>query len=139
MCDYSLHNVASRPAKVGDKLVTTQFPGTITRGFASTAEPGVAVCLLPGTEIAFEKEVRWRSSTFGPVFKSRNVGAKVARFLKINKDKPNVHHDALDFPTGETVLVANLSEGQHATVLQLPAQQKTPTEAEAQTQITYVG
>ena len=25
MCDYSLHNVASRPAKVGDKLVTTQF------------------------------------------------------------------------------------------------------------------
>ena len=35
MCEYSLHNVASRPAKVGDKLVTTQFPGTITRGFAS--------------------------------------------------------------------------------------------------------
>ena len=139
MCDYSLHNVASRPAKVGDKLVTTQFYGTITRGFAPAGEPGVAVCLLPGTEIAFEKEVGWRSSSFGQVFKSRNVGAKVARFRQINKEKPNVHHDALEFPTGETVLVANLSEGQHATVLQLPAQPKTPIEAEAQTRVAYVG
>jgi hypothetical protein len=25
MCDYSLDFVASRPAKVGDKLVTTKF------------------------------------------------------------------------------------------------------------------
>jgi len=32
-----------------------------------------------------------------------------------------VHHDALEFPNGKTVLVANLLPGQHATVLQLPA------------------
>ena len=25
MCDYSLHNVKSRPAKVGDELTTYQF------------------------------------------------------------------------------------------------------------------
>jgi len=55
MCDYSLHHVASRPAKVGDKLVTTQFNNSITRGFAAVGEPNVAVCLLPGTEVAFEK------------------------------------------------------------------------------------
>jgi len=139
MCDYSLHNVASRPAKVGDKLVTTQFYGTITRGFAPAEEPGVAVCLLPGSEIAFEKEVEWRSSAFGLAFSRRNIGAKVARFRQINKEKPNVHHDALEFPTGETVLVANLSEGQHATVLQLPAQPKTPAEGEAHRRVTYVG
>ena len=53
MCDYSLHQVASRPARVGDKLVTTRFPNTITRGFASVDEPHVAVCLFPGTELAF--------------------------------------------------------------------------------------
>jgi hypothetical protein len=35
MCDYSLHNVASRPAKVADRLVTTQFSGSDTRGFAA--------------------------------------------------------------------------------------------------------
>ena len=32
MCDYSLHNVKSRPARVGDKLTTRTF-GTGTRGF----------------------------------------------------------------------------------------------------------
>ena len=34
MCDYSLHLVASRPAKVGDKLVATDFVKSITGGFA---------------------------------------------------------------------------------------------------------
>ena len=58
MCDYSLHLVASRPAKVGDKLVSTSFPHTTTRGFASVDDRNVAVCLLPGTELAFEEEVR---------------------------------------------------------------------------------
>jgi len=57
MCDYSLQFVASRPAKIGDKLVTTQFANAMTRGFAAAREPNVAVCLLPGTEVAFEKEV----------------------------------------------------------------------------------
>ena len=52
MCDYSLHFVASRPAKVGDKLVSTIFPQTTTRGFASVHDRNVAVCLLPGTELA---------------------------------------------------------------------------------------
>ena len=56
MCDYSLNLVASRPAKAGDKLETASFCGTTTRGFAAVDEPNVAVCLLPGTEIAFEKE-----------------------------------------------------------------------------------
>ena len=37
MCDYSLHAVASRPAKVGETLITTTFRGTSTRGFAAEA------------------------------------------------------------------------------------------------------
>ena len=53
MCDYSLHYVASRPAKIEDKLIVTTFKNSITRGFAAVGEPTVAVCLLPGTEIAF--------------------------------------------------------------------------------------
>ena len=54
MCDYSLHLVVSRPARVGDKLISTSFPHTTTRGFASVDDRNVAVCLLPGTELAFE-------------------------------------------------------------------------------------
>jgi hypothetical protein len=52
MCDYSLHQVASRPAKVGDELITTRFDRSITRGFSAPGQPDVAVCLLPGTELA---------------------------------------------------------------------------------------
>ena len=59
MCDYSLHLVASRPAKVGDTLIATDFAKSISRGFAATGEPNVAVCLLPGTELAFESEVQY--------------------------------------------------------------------------------
>jgi len=117
MCDYSLHFVASRPARVGDKLVSTRFPQTITRGFASVGEPNVAVCLLPGTELAFEKEVRCETAF---VFRSR-LGHTVAKFREINKGQSNVHHDALEFPDGKIVLLTHLCEGQHATVLQLPA------------------
>ena len=57
MCDYSLHLVASRAAKVGDELVTTKFDNSLTRGFAAIGEPNVAVCLLPGTEVGFAKDV----------------------------------------------------------------------------------
>ena len=56
MCDFSLHNVKSRPAKVGDKLTTRHF-GTGTRGFAASEDASVAVCVLPGTELSFTREV----------------------------------------------------------------------------------
>jgi hypothetical protein len=127
MCDYSLHYVANRPAKVGDKLVTTRFRESITRGFAAVDEPNVAVCLLPGTEIAFDQDVDCdRGFGLRPL---RTIEAKVARFRQINADRPHTHHDALEFPDGEVVLLTELWEGQHATVLQLPA---SPTRSEAQ-------
>jgi hypothetical protein len=126
MCDYSLDLVASRAAKVGDELVTTKFNNSITRGFAAIGEPNVAVCLLPGTEVAFEKEV-----SFG-IFPTRKLAEKVARFRQINLVKPSVHHDALEFPDGETVLLTRLCEGQHATVLQLPPSPRPVKAAEEQ-------
>ena len=118
MCDYSLHLVASRPAKVGDTLVTTKFHG-FTVGFASVEERNVAVCLLPGTELAFQEEVQ--CETGGVWYSKCQVGHKVARFRQINRKLPNVHHDALEFPDGQIVLLTRLCEGQHAIVLQLPA------------------
>ncbi len=130
MCDYSLNIVASRPAKVGDELVTMKFKNSLTRGFAAIGEPNVAVCLLPGTEVAFEKEVKYER--FFAFFANAKLGKKVARFRQINIGKPNVHHDALEFPDGETVLLTRLCEGQHATVLQLPASPRPVNAAERQ-------
>jgi hypothetical protein len=123
MCDYSLHHVASRPAKVGDKLVTTRFNNSSTRGFAAFGEPDVAVCLLPGTEVSFDKEAEW-DHAFGrllPALQFGKTGQSVARFRQVNLDNPHAHHDALEFPNGQIVQVTCLREGQHVTVLQLPA------------------
>ena len=135
MCDYSLHNVATRPAKVGDKLVTTGF-NSGTRGFAGIGEPNVAVCLLPGTELALDRNVECDHG-FGRLWPSLRFGTieeKLARFRQINIHQPNVHHDALEFPSGQVVLVTSLSEGQYATVLQLPAAPQLAKEAEEQPQ-----
>ena len=116
MCDYSLHAVATRPAEVAETLVSTKFRASITRGFASPNNPQVAVCLRPGTEIAFEKDAR----TGGMVFRKK-IGDRLARFRQIDTDKPHRHHDALEFSNGTIVLVTDLVPGQRATVLQLPA------------------
>ena len=116
MCDYSLDLVASRPAKVGDKLVSTSFPHTTTRGVASVENRHMAVCLLPGTELAFDEEIRCETG----MLPSWRMGHRVAKFRQVDTDRSNVHHDALEFPDGKTILLTNLSKGQLATVLQLP-------------------
>jgi hypothetical protein len=116
MCDYSLHAVATRPAEVAETLVSTKFKSTTTRGFASPGNPQVAVCLRPGTELAFENDVQ----TGGFLFRKK-IGDRLARFRQIAFDQPSRHHDALEFSNGAVVLVTDLAVGQRATVLQLPA------------------
>jgi hypothetical protein len=43
----------------------------------------------------------------------------------VNQNKPYAYHDALEFSDGEIVLLTELREGQHATVLQLPVEPET--------------
>ena len=137
MCDYSLHNVASRAANVGDKLVATDFPKAITSGFAAVGEPDVAVCLLPGTELAFKEYVQYHNalSRFGKA----SVEYRVARFRQIDLNNPHAHHDALEFPDGQIVLVTRLVAGQTATVLQLPARSMKEPEIASQKRAAHVG
>ena len=139
MCDYSLQYVASRPAKVGDKLVSTKFCNSITGGFAAVEEPNVAVCLLPGTEVAFENEVECEALGFIQNWMpGKRLGEKVARFRQVKKEQPHVHHDALEFPSGQIVLLTCLCQGQQATVLQLPTAPRTREEAEEQKRVAVV-
>jgi hypothetical protein len=121
MCDYSLHHVATRPARIEDKLVVTKFNNSITRGFAAVGEPNVAVCLLPGTEIAFDANVECEPSFGIGILPNKKIGQRLARFRQINMDNAVTHHDALEFPDGQVVLLTRLCDGQRATVLQLPA------------------
>jgi hypothetical protein len=72
-------------------------------------------------------------------WKAKTINFSTAILRQINKDVPRVHHDALEFPDGMCVLLTDLLEGQEATVLQLPAQPKTPAEEAAQRRVVYVG
>jgi hypothetical protein len=137
MCDYSLHFVAARPANIGDKLAVTEFAKSTTRGFAGVGEPDVAVCLRPGTELAFERNVEYHRA-LGVLGKAQ-VNHKVARFRQVDMNNPHVHHDALEFPGGQIVLVTRLVAGQTATVLQLPAEPKTAAEFANQPRTVWVG
>ena len=105
MCDYSLHSIKSRPAKVSDKLTTHDF-GTGTRGFAASEDTNVAVCVLAGTELSFAEEVRCLPTGLIP-WRDKVIAHKTAIFRQINKDKVAVHHDALEFPDGRIVLLTN--------------------------------
>ncbi len=131
MCDYSLQNVRSRPAKVGDKLAVRNF-GTGTRGFCAPEDANMAVCLLPGTELSFTGEVR--RVRLWPWHKSI-LNHKTAIFRQINQQNLRTHHDALEFADGQIVLLTLLTEGQQATVLQLPT---TAVETKAPQEAAYV-
>jgi hypothetical protein len=136
MCDYSLHSVISRPAKVGDKLTTRDF-GTGTVGFAASEDMNIAVCVLPGTELSFADEVRCLPTGL-LAWRDEMIEHKTAIFRQINKHKVVAHHDALEFPDGRIVLLTTLCEGQQATVLQLPAEPKPAVEARSRRRVAYI-
>lgn len=117
MCDYSLEHVASRPAVVSDRLITTHFPETFTRGFASTQDPRTAVCLRPGTELVFDVPPQYDHAWLRWPLTARS---KVARFRQIDQSVIYTHHDALEFADGTVVPLSRLRQGQYATILQLP-------------------
>jgi hypothetical protein len=137
MCDYSLHNLTSRLAKVGDKLTTRDF-GTGTRGFAASENQNVAVCIRPGTELSFVREVTYQSIGMFPLT-YQVVRHKTAIFRQINKERVSTNHDALEFPDGQIVLLTCLREGQVAKVLQLPAEPENAVEVKVRRRAAFAG
>jgi hypothetical protein len=129
MCDFSLMHALSRPAAVGDELVTKNF-GMTTVGFADVNELDLAVCVMPGTEIAFEKPIDVVCEDVG------RSQYSVVIFRQIDMDVQNTHHDVVEFPDGNTVKLTHLSPGQRAKVLQLPASPRTAEEVQEQTLAT---
>jgi hypothetical protein len=121
MCDYSLESLHSRNAASDDELVVTSFRNSTTRGFTVPGKSDVAVCLLPGTEVAFDRPITtdgfWAFSFLG-LGQGRYT---TAVFRKINPNNPATHHDALELPDGHIVLLTRLRPGQKARVVQLPA------------------
>lgn len=137
MCDYSLKHLASRPATVDDKLTVSKFSSTVSIGFTADDADGKVVCVLPGTELAFEENIA-TGNTWLITYGRKEYEHKTARFRQINLEQAHTHHDALELPDGEVLLLNNLTVGQTATVLQLPAAPKTEEEAKAQERLEVV-
>jgi hypothetical protein len=137
VCDYSLHNVMSRPAEIGEKLRTHSFSAW-TCGFAAPEDANMALCVHPGTELAFATPVKCSPRGLF-AWRPKVLNHTTAIFRQVNKDNPRTHHDALEFPDGRMVLLTDLVEDQQATVLQLPAQLVTAADVKAQKRVPHVG
>ncbi len=100
-CSYpaARGSVPGLAPRAATKLITTRLRESSTRGFAAVGEPNVAVCLLPGTELAFDRGVECNRG-FGLL--SGQINEKVARFRQINTDRVTSHRDALEFPDGQS-------------------------------------
>jgi hypothetical protein len=142
MCDYSLHSVTTRDAVVGDRLRTTLFRNTVTRGLCDAGDAettSAAVCLRPGTELRCDVPLvedrrhsdsarnLWRvllacflPSRWGDRLMLVHHRAGVATFRKIRIDVYSTHHDALEMPDGQHVTINSLVPGQYLEVLQVP-------------------
>ena len=103
---------------VADRLISTNFHNTITRGFAGAGDLDTAVCLRPGTELAFDTAPRYQ---YPITHWEHTAPSNVARFRQIDLNIAFTHHDALEFSDGTIVPLACLLQGQWATVLQLPS------------------
>jgi hypothetical protein len=137
MCDYSLHNVAPGKGRrqAGDYKVRLSHAR-----FCCHRRTECGSVPSSRHRSGIESEVE-RDHPFGrllPNMQFGNLGDKVARFRQVNMDRPNTHHDALEFPNGQIVLVTRLCEGQRATVLQLPAPPCVTRESQEQMHVSPV-
>jgi hypothetical protein len=113
-CDRRVVSLPGNPVSCGDNVVIGSAPTSPGR-----ATPGV----MPGTELAFERDVVWdRPFSF---FRRRLVTGRLARFRRVDPDNRHAHHDAVEFPDGRTVLLTMLRAGQRATVVQLPVRRES--------------
>lgn len=126
MCDFSLEHTASRAAKRGDRLMTHRFPSSTT-GLVEPGHVETAVCLRPGTELAFDEPIQIVARGFiGGT--GETLASKTAIFtqIEIARSRPDgtplEHRDAIALPNGEVFKLQELSLGQHLHVLQVPAE-----------------
>jgi hypothetical protein len=135
MCDFSLHAAAQKPAEKGHKMKTARlaYTGGSSGGFFDADDPSVAVCLQPGTEVAFDKPPLLRRGfrAFVPSIIRRGLGEglpQMATFRKVDLSKTHTHHDALEFVGGRVVKIDDLKTGLSARVVSLPVSGDVPVE-----------
>src|SRR5271157_682577 len=123
MCDYSLEAMASRPAVVGEKLITHKF-ASHTTGFAEPNKTEMPVCVLPGSELAFDSPIKVNEGSWSAGWIETTLDATVAVFAQDPKPEyGNTWRDCLELVDGRRFKLNQLIEGQTVSVLQLPKEQ----------------
>jgi hypothetical protein len=112
------HRVSTiqRRASIGDKLITKGSATSGCSGFGLVEEPDATVYLIPGTELAFDKDIQYHDRF--SVLRFR-VEHKKARFRQFSNDS-NASRFALELADGLLVMLAELAAGQTATVVRVP-------------------
>ncbi len=125
MCDYSLEMYISRPAREGERYVTTRFPSG-SMGLAAPGQPGTAVCMACDTKLAvMELPVEFASRHgFG--------ASEEAVFVRLDS---GVYRDGLRFANGVELSLQQIPAGVSmelipVEIVPLP----TPQAAEAKTE-----
>ena len=96
MCDYSLEMYGSRPAREGERYVTTRFPSG-SMGLAAPGQPGTAVCMACDTKLAISEIPAELAARHG--FAEREE----AIFVRLDS---GVYRDGLRFANGVELAAA---------------------------------
>ena len=109
MCDYSLEVYGSRPAREGERYVTTRFPsGTI--GLAAPDKTGTVVCLNCDTALEIDGIPETMRREFG--LRTRED----AFFIRIDS---GIYRDCVRFSNGAEVSLQRFPPGVTVAVKQL--------------------
>lgn len=112
MCDYSLEMYRSRPARVGEQYVTTQFAsGSV--GLTAPGDCHTAVCLMADTKLKLEHIPERVQRTFCLTASEEAVFVRMERsgFFGHFRGETGSHRDAIRFGNGAEVLLQRLGAG----------------------------
>ena len=101
MCDYSLEMYSSRPAREGERYVTTRFPSG-SMGLTAPGQPGTAVCMACDTKLAL-------SGIPAELAARHGLGEhEVATFIRLDS---GVYRDGLRFENGVELSLQQIPVG----------------------------
>ncbi len=101
MCDYSLEMYSSRPAREGERYVTTRFPSG-SMGLTAPGQPGTAVCMACDTRLALNGIPAELAARHG-------LGEhEVATFIRLDS---GVYRDGLRFENGVELSLQQIPVG----------------------------
>ena len=106
MCDYSLEMYASRPAREGERYVTTRFPsGSV--GLSSPGDCTTAVCVQYDTHLRLENI----SSDL-----QTRLGVKTEEDVVFARLEHGAYRDGIRFANGKEISLQLLGSGVGATL-----------------------